>query len=55
MIVNNIKYLECDVHLTKDDQVVVAHDFDLTRTCMVTNDSCKFIGEYDYDELPPFR
>ena len=32
---NNITYLECDVHLTKDDVVVIAHDYDLTRTCFL--------------------
>ena len=26
---NNIKYLECDIHLTKDDEVVIAHDYSL--------------------------
>ena len=32
---NNVKYLECDVHLTKDEVVVIAHDYDPTRICFL--------------------
>jgi len=53
---NGIKYLEMDVHLTKDKQVVVAHDFDLSRVCILDNTGGKkFIGEFNFNELPPFR
>lgn len=53
---NDVMYLELDVHLTKDNVVVIMHDYDLSRVC--NNDQAngrKFIGEFNYDELPPFR
>jgi len=53
---NGIKYLEMDVHLTKDREVVIAHDYDLSRTCLLENtNGKKYIGEFNFDELPPFR
>ena len=41
--------LECDVHMTLDDVVVIAHDDDLSRVCGVD----KRIAELAYSELPP--
>ena len=35
---NNIKYLECDVHLTKDEVVVIAHDYELNLICFLQNE-----------------
>ena len=52
---NGIKYLELDVHLTKDNVVIIAHDFDLSRVCHLDPSSPKHIGEYDFVDLPPFR
>lgn len=43
--------LECDVHLTKDGVVIVAHDTDLWRICGVN----KQIHELDYAELPTMQ
>lgn len=52
----NILFLECDVHLTKDHQVVVAHDHDISRVCQVdASDTRTFIGEFNYAELPCYR
>lgn len=43
-------WLECDVHLSKDDQVMVIHDEYLTRTTTATG----LIGEYTQKELKKF-
>lgn len=43
-------FLECDVHLTKDGVVIVAHDGDLARLCGVHHK----IEDLNYDEIPPF-
>ena len=52
----DIKYLEMDVHLTADDVVVIAHDYDLTRTCdLQPDDPRKYIGDFDFSELPPLH
>lgn len=46
--------LEMDVHLSRDGQVVIAHDSELGRMC-----GSQFAGrnleEYAFDELPPFQ
>ena len=39
--------IELDVQLSKDGQVVVAHDFDLKRICKVEKD----VDELTYEEL----
>ena len=39
--------IECDVHLTKDNKIVVAHDPKLGRTCNGTG----WIAEHTYEEL----
>ena len=39
--------IECDVHLTKDKKIVVAHDPKLGRTCNGTG----LIAEHTYEEL----
>jgi glycerophosphoryl diester phosphodiesterase len=44
-----INLLECDVHLTKDGVVIVAHDSDLLRICGVPGN----ITDYEYADLPP--
>ncbi|MGH8012662.1 MAG: glycerophosphodiester phosphodiesterase [Candidatus Binataceae bacterium] len=41
------RYVELDVHLTRDGEVVVSHDGDLRRTC--GHDG--LIGQLPYDEL----
>ena len=53
---NNIRYLELDVHLTLDDEVIVAHDYNLTRTCDLSNaEGREYIGEFNFEDLPPFN
>lgn len=42
--------LELDVHLTRDGQVVVNHDADLTRQCGVS----RLVSSFDYSELPRY-
>jgi len=42
--------IECDVHLTKDKKIVVAHDPTLGRCCNGTG----FIANYTYEELLQF-
>lgn len=54
-ISQGIKYLEFDVHLTLDQVVVVAHDFDLTRPCEVDPNGKKLIGDLNFKDLPPLR
>ena len=44
---NNIKAVELDIHLTKDNQIVVIHDKDTLRTSGVK----KIIEKSRYDEL----
>ena len=46
------------MHLTKDNEVVIAHDFDLERVAKLDpsiHGSKKYIGEFDFSELPQFR
>ena len=51
---HEIKYLELDVHLTKDNVVVIAHDFNLCR-CHEVDSNKRFIGQYNFDELPHYK
>ncbi|TNV76939.1 hypothetical protein FGO68_gene11787 [Halteria grandinella] len=44
-----VNLLECDVHMTKDGVVIVAHDSDLLRICGVVGS----ITDYNYADLPP--
>jgi glycerophosphoryl diester phosphodiesterase len=44
-----INMLECDVHMTRDEVVIVAHDSDLLRICGVS----KSITDFTYEKLPP--
>jgi len=53
-IAHEIKYLELDVQLTKDNVVVVAHDYDLSRCHEIDSDKI-FIGQYNFDELPHYK
>lgn len=46
-----VNLLECDVHLSKDGVVVVAHDADLQRLCKVDRN----IAELNFSELPPMQ
>jgi lysophospholipase D len=41
-------FLECDVHITKDLEVVISHDENLYRLCEVY----KNISHLNYDKLP---
>ena len=41
--------LECDVHLSKDGIVVIAHDTDLLRICGIPDRNVK---DYDFKDLP---
>jgi len=43
--------LEMDVHLTKDNVVVVAHDYDVLRVC----GEPRKLAEMNYDEIPPLQ
>ena len=43
--------IEMDVQLTKDEKVVVFHDFDLRRVCGVDGD----VDDYTYEELQAFQ
>ncbi|KAJ3015859.1 Lysophospholipase D gdpd1 [Thoreauomyces humboldtii] len=45
-----VDLLELDCYLTKDGQVVIFHDLDLTRMCGLPG---KTIGDYNYADLPP--
>ena len=46
--------LECDVHLTRDGQVVVCHDRTLGRLCGDAY-AAKTVGDYDLVDLPPLQ
>lgn len=43
--------VELDVHLTADNQLVVFHDYDISRTCRAD----KAIGSMTYEELSEYR
>ena len=45
--------MECDVHLSGDGEVVVAHDADLERMCGPEFKG-KQVHDYDFKDLPPF-
>lgn len=47
----NIDGIETDIHLTKDNKLVVFHDFSLERMCNVKG----YINEYTYEELKKMR
>lgn len=42
--------IELDIQLTKDEKVVVFHDFDLKRVCAAEGD----VSDYTYEELQEF-
>ena len=46
--------LECDVHMSRDGQVVVSHDDTMGRMCGHSYEGKK-ISDYNYDELPPYQ
>jgi len=48
-----LNLMECDVHLSKDGEVVVAHDSDLERMCGPEYVGKKII-DYNFKDLPPF-
>ncbi|QUW21628.1 hypothetical protein JSQ81_17830 [Sporosarcina sp. Marseille-Q4063] len=43
----NVDYIELDIHLTKDNEIVVMHDEDVTKTTEGSGD----IGNYTLDQL----
>lgn len=47
----DIDSIELDVHLTKDNKLVVFHDFTLERMCDVN----EYIGELTYDEIKKIK
>ena len=46
--------MECDVHLSKDGQVVIAHDSTLERMCG-TQFIGKKVSDYNFEDLPKFQ
>ena len=49
-----LNLMECDVHLSRDGEVVVSHDSDLERMCGPAFKNKK-IGDFDFNELPKFQ
>lgn len=47
----DIDSIELDVHLTKDNRLVVFHDFTLERMCNIN----EYIGELTYDEIKKIK
>ncbi|EDS71839.1 glycerophosphodiester phosphodiesterase [Anaerofustis stercorihominis] len=47
----DIDSIELDVHLTKDNKLVVFHDFTLERMCDIN----EYIGELTYDEIKKIK
>ena len=45
--------MECDVHLSKDGEVVVAHDGNLERMCGADY-AGKKVSDYNFRDLPVF-
>ena len=45
--------MECDVHLSKDGEVVIAHDGDLERMCGAAY-AGKKVHDYNFKDLPNF-
>lgn len=48
-----LNFMECDVHLSKDGEVVVAHDNTLERMCGPEYLG-KHVSDYNFLELPRF-
>ena len=48
-----MNFMECDVQLSKDGQVVIAHDSDLERMCGPSYLG-KHVLDYNYEDLPRF-
>ena len=46
--------MECDVHLSKDGEVVVAHDATLGRMCGAEY-ADKRVSDYNFADLPKFQ
>jgi len=46
--------LECDVHLSKDGEVVVSHDETLERMCGEEFRNKK-VSDFNFKQLPPFK
>ena len=49
----DMNFMECDVQLSKDNQVVIAHDPSLERMCGPAY-ADKHIIDYNFADLPPF-
>lgn len=49
-----MNFMECDVQLSKDGQVVIAHDDELSRMCG-KDYAGKRVRDYNFNELPPFQ
>jgi len=53
---SKIMFLECDVHMTKDNIVIVSHDGNLSRVCEFSEgEQRRHISEFNYDELPSYK
>ena len=50
---SGLNLMECDVHLSKDGEVVVAHDGDLERMCGPEY-AGKKVSDYNFIDLPVF-
>jgi glycerophosphoryl diester phosphodiesterase len=48
-----LNFMECDVHLSKDGEVVIAHDSSLERMCG-PDYAGKTVRDYDFKDLPKF-
>ncbi len=46
--------MECDVHLSKDGEVVIAHDNTLERMCG-SEYVGKQVADYNFTDLPKFQ
>ena len=49
-----LNLMECDVHLSRDGEDVVAHDATLSRLCGAEYAGQR-ISDYDFKDLPPFQ
>jgi glycerophosphoryl diester phosphodiesterase len=49
-----LNFMECDVQMSKDGQVVIAHDTELSRMCGPDYQD-KHVRDYDYADLPKFQ
>jgi glycerophosphoryl diester phosphodiesterase len=52
-IAKGLNFMECDVHLSKDGEVVVAHDARLKRMCGRTYETER-IADFNFQDLPQF-